>query len=164
MYAVGILVHKRYILSFQVLNAAWDVCIPVSSENALLCHNRVGYNKILDNSKPLTNPDGRHLSSFTYLRLSTILMERHNFMEFDRFVKRMHGTTSSIFSLPFFVIKSIQSISKHSASKNMNRISLHSSSAVTFHFRCRGSCSRPPSIASRNSPDSHCYSTKRFSR
>ncbi|KAL6128723.1 hypothetical protein ACLB2K_072078 [Fragaria x ananassa] len=78
-------------LFWQVLNAAWDVCIPVSSENALLCHNRVGYNKILDNSKPLTNPDGRHLSSFTYLRLSPILMERHNFMEFDRFVKRMHG-------------------------------------------------------------------------
>lgn len=94
----------HYILSFQVLNAAWDVCVPVSSENALLCHDRVGYNKILDNSKPLTDPDGRHLSSFTYLRLGPLLMERHNFMEFDRFVKRMHGT------ILIFVISPIESV------------------------------------------------------
>ena len=97
-----ILVNKHYILSFQVLNAAWDVCIPVSSENALVCHNRVGYNKILDNSKPPTDPDGRHVSSFTYLRLSPILMERHNFIEFDRFVKRMHGMSSFHFFFFFF--------------------------------------------------------------
>ncbi|KAM2280356.1 hypothetical protein ACFX1S_041085 [Malus domestica] len=78
-------------LFWQVLNAAWDVCVPVSSENALACHDRISYNKILDNSKPLTDPDGRHLSSFTYLRLSPLLMERQNFMEFERFVRRMHG-------------------------------------------------------------------------
>ncbi|XVF33333.1 hypothetical protein REPUB_Repub17cG0159400 [Reevesia pubescens] len=78
-------------LVWQVLNAAWDVCIPVASENALLCHDRVGYNKILDNVKPVNDPDGRHFSSFTYLRLSPLLMERQNFMEFERFVKRMHG-------------------------------------------------------------------------
>lgn len=78
-------------LVWQVLNAAWDVCIPVASENALPCHDREGYNKILENAKPMNDPDGRHLSAFTYLRLSPILMERHNFMEFERFVKRMHG-------------------------------------------------------------------------
>ncbi|XP_059455788.1 beta-amylase 2, chloroplastic isoform X1 [Corylus avellana] len=78
-------------LVWQVLNAAWDVCIPVASENALSCHDREGYNKILENAKPLTDPDGRHLSAFTYLRLSPVLMERDNFMEFERFVKRMHG-------------------------------------------------------------------------
>ncbi|KAF7827060.1 beta-amylase 7 [Senna tora] len=77
-------------LVWQVLNAAWDVCLPISSENALPCLNRVGYNKILDNCKPLNDPDGKHFTSFTYLRLSPLLMERHNFVEFERFVKRMH--------------------------------------------------------------------------
>lgn len=76
---------------FQVLNAAWDVNIPVASENALPCHDRDGYNKILENAKPMNDPDGRHLSAFTYLRLSPTLMEKHNFSEFERFVKRMHG-------------------------------------------------------------------------
>ncbi|CAK7348892.1 unnamed protein product [Dovyalis caffra] len=78
-------------LVWQVLNAAWDVGIPIASENALPCHDRVTYNKILDNAKPLSDPDGRHFSSFTYLRLSPLLMERQTFMEFERFVKRMHG-------------------------------------------------------------------------
>ncbi|KAL5981480.1 Leucine-rich repeat receptor-like serine/threonine-protein kinase bam2 [Asimina triloba] len=78
-------------LVWQVLNAAWDEGIPVSSENALSCHDRDGYNKILENAKPLNDPDGRHLSGFTYLRLSPMLMERSNFAEFERFLKRMHG-------------------------------------------------------------------------
>ncbi|KAJ7962390.1 Beta-amylase [Quillaja saponaria] len=78
-------------LVWQVLNAAWDACVPVASENALPCNDRVGYNKILDNAKPMNDPDLRHFLSFTYLRLGPLLMERHNFMEFERFVKRMHG-------------------------------------------------------------------------
>lgn len=78
-------------LVWQVLNAAWDVNILVASENALPCYDREGYNKILENAKPLNDPDGRHLSAFTYLRLSPVLMESHNFKEFERFVKRMHG-------------------------------------------------------------------------
>lgn len=78
-------------LVWQVLNAAWDVSIPVASENALPCYDRDGYNKILENAKPMNDPDGRHLSAFTYLRLSPALMERDNFLEFERFVKRMHG-------------------------------------------------------------------------
>ncbi|CAA0842585.1 Beta-amylase 2- chloroplastic [Striga hermonthica] len=78
-------------LVWQVLNAAWDVGIPVASENALPCYDREGYNKILENAKPFNDPDGRHLSAFTYLRLSPYLMEDQNFHEFERFVKRMHG-------------------------------------------------------------------------
>ncbi|KAB2056336.1 hypothetical protein E1A91_A11G098000v1 [Gossypium mustelinum] len=78
-------------LVWQVLNAAWEACITVVSENAFVCHDRVGYNKILENVKPVNDPDGRHFSSFTYLRLTPLLMERQNFMEFERFVKRMHG-------------------------------------------------------------------------
>ncbi|XP_059634168.1 beta-amylase 7-like isoform X2 [Cornus florida] len=78
-------------LAWQVLNAAWDVCIPVASENVLPCHDRGGYNSILEKAKPLNDPDGRHFSVFNYLRLSPLLLERHNFMEFERFVKRMHG-------------------------------------------------------------------------
>lgn len=74
-----------------MLNAAWDVSIPVASENALPCYDREGYNKILENAKPLNDPDGRHLSCFTYLRLNPTLMESQNFKEFERFVKRMHG-------------------------------------------------------------------------
>ena len=74
-----------------MLNSAWDVSIPVASENALPCYDREGYNKILENAKPLNDPDGRHLSAFTYLRLTPVLMETLNFTEFERFVKRMHG-------------------------------------------------------------------------
>ncbi|XP_020218687.1 beta-amylase 7 isoform X4 [Cajanus cajan] len=78
-------------LVWQVLNAGWDVDLPVTSQNAFPCLNRVSYNKLLDNAKPMNDPDGRHFSSFTYLRLSPPLMERQNFIEFERFVKRMHG-------------------------------------------------------------------------
>ncbi|KAE8693828.1 Beta-amylase [Hibiscus syriacus] len=78
-------------LAWQVLNAAWDSCIVVASENAFHCHDRVGYNKILHTVKPVNDPEGRHFSSFTYLRLTPLLMERDNFAEFERFVKRMHG-------------------------------------------------------------------------
>lgn len=78
----------------QVLNCAWDVPVPVASENALACHDRNRYDKILEIAKPLNNPDGRHLVAFTYLRLSPYLMEEQNFAEFERFVKRMHGITS----------------------------------------------------------------------
>ncbi|KAI3873408.1 hypothetical protein MKW98_008060 [Papaver atlanticum] len=78
-------------LVWQVLNAAWDASIPVASENALVCYDREGYNKILENAKPLNDPDGRHLVAFTYLRLSSYLMEEPNFEEFAHFVKKMHG-------------------------------------------------------------------------
>lgn len=82
-------------LVWQVLNAAWDVSIPVASENALPCYDREGYNKILENAKPFNDPDGRHLSAFTYLRLSLDLMETCNFIEFECFVRRMHGEAIS---------------------------------------------------------------------
>lgn len=74
-----------------MLNTAWDVGLPVASENALPCYDREGYNKILEIATPISDPDGKHLSAFTYLRLSPELMEENNFMEFERFVKRMHG-------------------------------------------------------------------------
>ncbi|KAG0491638.1 hypothetical protein HPP92_004691 [Vanilla planifolia] len=78
-------------LFWQVLNAAWDVSVPMSNENAFPIYNRDSYNKILDYAKPFNDPDGRNLSSFAYLRLSPALMEGCNFIEFGRFVKRMHG-------------------------------------------------------------------------
>lgn len=80
----------------QVLNAGWDVDLPVTSQNGFPCLNRVSYNKVLDHAKPMNDPDGRHFSSFTYLRLSPLLMERQNFVEFERFVKRMHGKLMKI--------------------------------------------------------------------
>eukprot|EP00897_Mesotaenium_endlicherianum_P004518 jgi/Mesen1/4094/ME000214S03279 len=78
-------------LVWQVLNAAWDAGISVASENALPCYDRDGYNKILENAKPRTDPDGRSLAAFTYLRLNPTLMEENNLNEFARFVKRLHG-------------------------------------------------------------------------
>ncbi|CAL1398934.1 unnamed protein product [Linum trigynum] len=78
-------------LFWQVLNAAWDVSIQIVSESVFPCHDRLAYNKILDNVKPLNDPDGRHPLSFTYHRLNSVLMDRYNFLEFQRFVKRMHG-------------------------------------------------------------------------
>ncbi|XP_049350998.1 beta-amylase 7-like isoform X1 [Solanum verrucosum] len=78
-------------LAWQVRNAAWDVSLPVCSENALLCHDRGGYNCLLEKAKPLNDPDVKHIFAFTYLRLSPLLMDGQNYMEFERFVKRMHG-------------------------------------------------------------------------
>jgi hypothetical protein len=83
----------------QVLNAAWDAGIPVASENALPCYDRQGFNKILENAKPRTDPDGRCLAAFTYLRLNPTLMEEKNFKEFGRFVKRLHGEWSHGFKI-----------------------------------------------------------------
>lgn len=74
-----------------MLNAAWDVGVPVASENALPCYDKDGYNKILETAKPISDPDGKHLSAFTYLRLTPQLLEEKKFMEFYRFVKRLHG-------------------------------------------------------------------------
>ncbi|KAL3622097.1 Leucine-rich repeat receptor-like serine/threonine-protein kinase bam2 [Castilleja foliolosa] len=73
----------------QVLIAAWKIGIPLAS--VLPCYDREGYNKILEYAKPLNVPVQCYLFAFTYLRLSPCLMEDQNFMEFDRFVKQMHG-------------------------------------------------------------------------
>ncbi|KAL5572851.1 hypothetical protein UlMin_022448, partial [Ulmus minor] len=66
-------------------------CISVTGENALPCYDQDGYNKIAENAKPFDDPLGRHLSAFTYLGLSSTLMEMHNIAEFEHFVKNMHG-------------------------------------------------------------------------
>lgn len=88
-------------ISLQVLNVAWDVSLPVCSENALPCHDRGGYNCLLEKAKPQNDPDGKHIFAFTYLRLSPLLMDGQNHMEFERFVKRMHGKGLQLFG-PFF--------------------------------------------------------------
>lgn len=67
----------------------------MASENALECYDRPGYNKILENSKPENNLGGHNLVAFTYLRLTPQLMQEDNFLEFTRFVRRLHGTTST---------------------------------------------------------------------
>lgn len=79
------------------MNAAWDACIPVAGENSLPCHNREGYNFLLEKAKPISDPDGRHFSAFTYLRLNQLLMEGQNLVEFERFVRRMHGNCYCFF-------------------------------------------------------------------
>ncbi|KZV57643.1 beta-amylase 7 [Dorcoceras hygrometricum] len=87
-------------LAWQVLNSAWDGCVAVASENSVPCHDREGYDYLLEKAKPISDPDGRHFSSFTYLRLSQHLFEPQKFIEFERFVKRMHGNvTTAIFFL-----------------------------------------------------------------
>ncbi|XP_071701296.1 beta-amylase 7-like isoform X2 [Rutidosis leptorrhynchoides] len=78
-------------LAWQVMNTAWDSFIHITSENVLPCIDKVSYNHVLEKAKPSNDPDGRHYSAFTYHRLGPILMEPHNFMEFELFVKRMHG-------------------------------------------------------------------------
>ncbi|XP_075073971.1 beta-amylase 2, chloroplastic [Nicotiana tabacum] len=90
-------------LVWQVLNVAWEAYIPVAGENARPCYHREGYNKILENAKPRNDPFGRHyLSAFTYLRLSPTLLEKHNFMEFERFVQKMHGVQCNYLSWSHF--------------------------------------------------------------
>ncbi|KAI3920171.1 hypothetical protein MKX01_017828 [Papaver californicum] len=69
------------------------VGVPVASENALPCYDKDSYNKILETAKPSSDPDGRHLVAFTYLRLTPQLMENKRFAEFTHFVQKMHGDT-----------------------------------------------------------------------
>lgn len=84
--------NLNLILDFlQVLNAAWDTDTPIARENSLPCHDRVGYNKMLESVKFPNDPDRRHLSSFAYSRLMPALMEGHNIVDFERFVKKLHG-------------------------------------------------------------------------
>lgn len=78
-------------LAWQVMNAAWDCGVAITSENRVACVDKVSYNYVLEKAKPMNDPDGRHYSAFTYLRLGQLLMEPHHIMEFERFVKRMHG-------------------------------------------------------------------------
>ncbi|KAF3681979.1 Beta-amylase 7 [Capsicum annuum] len=79
-------------LVFEVLIAAWDADIPAAGENARPIYHREGYNRILENAKPLGDPSCRcRLSVCNYLRLGPTLLEKHNFMEFERFVRKMHG-------------------------------------------------------------------------
>ncbi|KAL0398438.1 UNVERIFIED_CONTAM: Beta-amylase 2, chloroplastic [Sesamum radiatum] len=85
-------------LVWQVLNDAWDVGIPVGAENALPCYGRQGFDKILQNAKPYGAPDGIHLSSFTYLRLSPDLVEGCHLRVFELLVKQMHGKSVTEFS------------------------------------------------------------------
>ncbi|GJV35957.1 beta-amylase 7-like isoform X1 [Tanacetum coccineum] len=84
------------LLANHVMNAAWDSCIPITSENALPCLDQVSYNHLLEKDKPPNDPDERHYSALTYLQLGPHLMEPHNIMEFERFVKRMHGKLHSL--------------------------------------------------------------------
>ncbi|XP_031392233.1 beta-amylase 7 isoform X3 [Punica granatum] len=81
-------------LTWQVMNAAWDVCLPMVSENSIPCFDWASYSRLLNRAKPLNDPEGRHFLAFTYLRLNPLLLERHNFMEFERFLNRMHGVLS----------------------------------------------------------------------
>lgn len=83
-------------MMLQMLNAAWDVCLPVSGGNLLPCHDRGSYNYLLEKSKPMNDPDGQHFFSFTYHRLSPVLLDTQNFMEFEQFVKKMHGMSFKI--------------------------------------------------------------------
>ncbi|XP_010523740.1 PREDICTED: beta-amylase 7 [Tarenaya hassleriana] len=77
-------------LAWQASNAAWDADIPIARESALPFHDG-GYNKILASAKFLNDPDRRHVSCFAYSRLNPALMEAQNLVEFERFVKKMHG-------------------------------------------------------------------------
>ncbi|KAL3615654.1 Beta-amylase 7 [Castilleja foliolosa] len=78
-------------LAWQVVNAAWDARIPVGSLSSFTCHDREGLGYLLEKAKPIGDPDGRHFSDFTYLRLNPHLMDRQNLVGFEWFVKKMHG-------------------------------------------------------------------------
>ncbi|KAK4364858.1 hypothetical protein RND71_016216 [Anisodus tanguticus] len=74
----------------DVLNVAWEAIILGVGENACPCYHREGYNKILENAKPLGDPSGRYrLSIFTYLSPQ---VEPNSIGETQsRFVQKMHG-------------------------------------------------------------------------
>ena len=96
-------------MDVQVFKSVWNAGAVVASENALPCHDRRGYNKILDNSKPKTDSDGRSLVGFTYLRLSPELMEADNYLEFARFVRRLQGNDYSfLYYKNFFMIQNLR--------------------------------------------------------
>ncbi|XP_051132863.1 beta-amylase 7-like isoform X2 [Andrographis paniculata] len=78
-------------LAWQVVNDAWDACVPVASETSFPCHDREEYNYLLEKAKPVGDPDRRHFSSFTHARLNQLLAERQSLVELELFVKAMHG-------------------------------------------------------------------------
>ncbi|KAH7297475.1 hypothetical protein KP509_26G071100 [Ceratopteris richardii] len=78
-------------LQWQVLNGAWEAGISISSSNVRPCYDRDYYIRVLADAKPFDDPDGHHLASFTYSKLSQFLLERTNFEEFKHFVSCMHG-------------------------------------------------------------------------
>ncbi|XP_031502181.1 beta-amylase 8 [Nymphaea colorata] len=78
-------------LTWQVMNSAWDQGVAVAGQNAFPCFDRDSYARILETAKHMNSPDHRHLSSFTYLRMSSLLMQRAYSSEFEHFVECMHG-------------------------------------------------------------------------
>lgn len=82
-------------LQWQVFNAAWESGIILSSGNTRICFEKDYFGKIVRDAKPHDDPDGHHLVSFTYSKLSSSLLDRANFQEFKYFVSYMHGFTLS---------------------------------------------------------------------
>lgn len=78
-------------LQWQVINACWEAGILVSGGNTRTCCDRGYFGRIVADAKPYDDPDAHHLSSFTYSKLSSSLLERPNFQEFKHFVACMHG-------------------------------------------------------------------------
>ncbi|EPS60387.1 hypothetical protein M569_14415, partial [Genlisea aurea] len=78
-------------LAWQVTNCGWDSEVEMVLESSLPS-NGGGYGYLVEKAKPLGHPDGKHFSSFTFLRLNPlVIMERHNLNEFESFVRKMHG-------------------------------------------------------------------------
>jgi len=79
----------------QVLSAGWREGLNIACENALSRYDATAYNTILRNARPQginkNGPPEHKLYGFTYLRVSSELLEGQNYATFKTFVRRMHA-------------------------------------------------------------------------
>ncbi|KAJ6808776.1 putative beta-amylase 8 [Iris pallida] len=79
-------------LSWQVLNSAWERGLTVAGQSILPCLDSEACIRVVETAKPRNDPDGRHLSFFTYQLSSPIFTQGATFLsELDNFIKCMHG-------------------------------------------------------------------------
>lgn len=81
-------------LSWQVLNAAWDMGLTVAGQNADSCYDRQDYSRMVETAKPMHDPDQHHFSSFLYQPPGPLVERTYCFSELAHFVNSMHGKNS----------------------------------------------------------------------
>lgn len=82
-------------LSWQVFNSAWNRGLTIAGENALSCHDREGFIRIVEMAKPINDPDLRHFSFFVYQQPSPPVQGTMFFSELEYLIKSMHGEIAS---------------------------------------------------------------------
>ncbi|KAL8150496.1 hypothetical protein V2J09_020304 [Rumex salicifolius] len=81
-------------LTWQVLNAAWDMGLTVAGQNADPFLDREDHSRMVETAKPRHDPDQHHFSFFLYQPPDSLVQRTYCFSELAHFVKSMHGETA----------------------------------------------------------------------